>query len=130
MNLFYGIGPQAGIRQLDSDQRTLDERTQIRHSPDSTTSSTSIVNSRSNTKTGSWNVGFGGVLGVEWSVSRRISLLAEYGSSFRFTRTTTERESSSARPGSTTTTDTFSEDVRNGFSFGSGAVKFGVSAYF
>ena len=67
-----------------------------------------------------WNAGVAGALGAEWTVHRRIGLLAEYGSSIAYSR---ERLSVSSPP------DDERESSLRGFSLGSGGVRFGVAVY-
>ena len=104
VRFYFGAGPLAGIdrsfyaiNREDAEGETLeDEQTSVR-----------------------WNVGAAGVLGAEWTVHRRIGLLAEYGTSLFYNRETR--------------TLTVSEEERrttqNGFGLGSGGVRFGVAVY-
>lgn len=64
----------------------------------------------------SWGVGLGGVIGAEWFVRPRLSLLAEYSAALQIQRATQEVD------GTETNERT---DVR----FGGNGVRFGVSAY-
>ena len=105
VRLYAGAGPQAGFsRRFNAttgpeDDGARDERT-------------SSV----------WSAGLSGALGVEWTLHRRIGLLAEYESSLLFRRQW-DMQTSSGFP------DEENESSQTGFALEAGGVRFGVAVY-
>ena len=113
INLYYGLGPRGYYRHTHSKQ--------LRDVSDST--STETINTQNN-----WEIGVAGVLGVEWFVTKNISLLGEYGSSLMYEHYKTHNEQTSVRPDETRVL--WNETTSKGVSFEASAVKFGLSVYF
>jgi hypothetical protein len=113
INLYYGLGPRGYYRHTHSKQ--------LRDMTDST--STETINTLNN-----WEVGVAGVLGVEWFVTKSISLLGEYGSSLMYEHNKSRGEQTQVRPDGTRVL--WNESTTKGVSFGASAVKFGLSVYF
>lgn len=113
VNLYYGLGPRGYYRHTWAKQ--------LRDMTDST--STETINKLNN-----WEVGVAGVLGVEWFVTKNISLLGEYGSSLMYSHDKVRGEQTLVRPDGTRVNAT--ETKTNEVSFGASAVKLGLSVYF
>jgi len=110
LKFFYGFGPNWGYSYTKSTSRSVN---------------TGGDWMKTQNKTKSWNVGIGGILGVEWFFADNMSLLGEYGSTLRYqwnkaTRVTTYSYTYNRADERTTKT----------WEFDAEAVKFGLSAYF
>lgn len=100
LHLYWGVGPDVSFT-----------RNRRQTFPDSVAATTY-----------GWGVGIGGVVGAEWFVARRISLIAEYGSVLRYNYDATKTKPGSA-PGPTLI------QSRKTFGLYSQGVKFGISVY-
>lgn len=112
VHVYVGLGPSAGVFRDDSD---LHGETRL---TDTTVVETIHAERRD------WFVGVAGVLGVEWFMTRSLSLVADYGASVdwqSFSRSTTRTGGASTQ-----------QDDEDGHVFGisSNGVHFGVAAWF
>jgi hypothetical protein len=71
-----------------------------------------------------WRFGLSGVLGVEWFVTKRISIISEYSSSLTYDYLTSERTYSIGSSGNYR-----NEDERQTLSFSYSSIRFGLSVY-
>ncbi|MGH9195334.1 MAG: hypothetical protein ACRD1T_06305, partial [Acidimicrobiia bacterium] len=113
MKLYYGGGPSFRFA------RSKDESVRRAFPPDS-------IVSFQNQDVRSWAVGLAGILGVEWFMNPRLSLLAEYGATLEYSSSSRE-----ARASNTISPVRFEfEDKVRLLSISSNGVRFGLSAYF
>ncbi len=114
INIFMGVGPVVAF------SRDHDELVSFFERPaDSVTARTDETRDFL-----SWSVGMSGLLGVEWFAKKSISIHAEYNYAVRFVWSSRETTRVSG-----STISVFDSDTKR-WDYVSGAVRFGLSAYF
>ncbi len=89
-------------------------------------SGSSVLESTTEQSSTGWSVGIAGLAGVECFAAKSISLHAEYGVNFAYSRTKSESTQKYVSPSSTTKSDA----TINSWQFSSPGVTFGLSVYF
>jgi opacity protein-like surface antigen len=112
---FWGLGPAVSYAH-SSDSRLQTDQDQNRRTID--TSSTQ------------WAAGLGVKLGVEVFAARRVSVLAEYGTSFDYFHQHDETDTRTDLVAGPPNISETLESTTHGFQIGNQAVRLGVSAYF
>ena len=115
VNLFYGIGTAFSFQHSNNESVSFNRSlTQVR------------INNSTNDL---WSAGMTGIIGAEWFFAENMSLLGEYNTVAKYTRSNREDESRIIESG-VILGSSFSESKTDSFRISSSSVKFGLSVYF
>jgi hypothetical protein len=123
VHAYWGLGPSVSWLH-GHDERLQSQVSMPSGGPTATSSLAEDI------KSTGWTAGIGGALGVEWLVARRVGLIAEYGTSFSYSRTNSTRVATQTPPSPTPPATTNSERRFHRWDLSSGGGMLGVSVYY